>query len=145
MHSRLIKWQLISAVSCTALPFLLHALDVEAPLSTRLKDPKRSPVLYRRLEVLKAAMKKYRVQYERVNWIMSAIDDVVNLVHRGLSSIYGGFQNPSKSGDSPIPLVDLRSALTLDVAFSKDWLREESGFHSQFPGLGRSDLAPRKG
>lgn len=152
MCCRLINRLPITAISCTALPLLLHSLNVETSSSASLKLSKESLVVHHRLGVLRAAMETYQLQYEGVDWISGAINHVVNLARCGLifdkesSRDQQNRQTPPYQ-ENPVRMPPLkpgrylRLAFTLDVAFSKGRLPEDDGFHNRIPEFGRSDMA----
>ncbi|KAB5549975.1 cutinase transcription factor 1 beta [Coniochaeta sp. 2T2.1] len=81
---KLARWLPISAVACTALPLVLHILDVKLssprPGTTNTEDQNnRSALKQHRLNVLIEAMKTYQPQYDGVDWVSETIRHIVNL------------------------------------------------------------------
>lgn len=82
---RLARWLPISAVACTALPLVLHILDV------KLSSPRpgsndasgdaysQSSLKQHRLNILIEAMKTYQPQYDGVDWISETTRHIINL------------------------------------------------------------------
>ena len=81
---RLARWLPISAVACTALPLVLHILDVKLspprPGTTSTDGQNsQSALKQHRLNVLIEAMKTYQPQYDGVDWVSETIRHIVNL------------------------------------------------------------------
>ncbi|KAF5021355.1 hypothetical protein F66182_6600 [Fusarium sp. NRRL 66182] len=139
IHLSLVRWLPITAVSCTALPLLLHLLGVEGiPMSNERASASQSDLMRHRLDVLKKAMETYQLQYEGVSWITDAINHIMGLARSGsmLSIAKPEIGQSEGSGivDNWIgvltfqPVWYSRLALTIDVAFSKGRLPEPRVF-----------------
>ena len=88
---RLARWLPISAVACTALPLVLHILDVKLSLpragggdggdgTNGDSDAySRSALKQHRLNILIEAMKTYQPQYDGVDWVSETTRHIVNL------------------------------------------------------------------
>jgi len=100
LRLRLARWLPISAISCTALPLLLHILDVEILSSSQSTHSHNANFNKHRLEVLRKAMETYEFQYEGTNWINGAIKRIV-----GLKSVAPALDPPKADGS-----CQLRSA-----------------------------------
>jgi hypothetical protein len=146
-RSRLIEWLPVTAVSCTALPLLLHTLGTD-PSSTRyVKDSVYSNLIKDRVQVLQTAMETYKFQYEGVNWIIDMINRVVSLsravsISPAGASIIGPNEQSSIDGDGHRmgklifqPSWYLRLAFAVDVALSKGRLPEDDSFSRSFQEL----------
>lgn len=79
LRLRLARWLPISAVSCTALPLLLHILDVEILPPSQPKNSTNCDLNKHRLGILRKAMETYEIQYEGTNWISGVIEHIVDL------------------------------------------------------------------
>jgi hypothetical protein len=154
---RLARWLPISAVACTALPLVLHILDV------KLSSPRRgshdnangdsynqSALKQHRLNILIEAMKTYQPQYDGVDWVSETIRHVVNLAQLDSTTSEtdsAGNSNGNTEGNgngvacdwtdilTSHPSLYLRLALTMDLSLSKDRLPEEGDFPTSLRGL----------
>ncbi|KAM5346048.1 hypothetical protein ACJ41O_009053 [Fusarium nematophilum] len=139
IHLSLVRWLPITAVSCTALPLLLHLLGVEKLSSSKAAaDSSHSKLMRHRLGILRKAMETYQLQYEGVDWITDAISHIISLARAG--SIPSteqpriGQSQSSTSVDDWVgvltfqPVWYLRLAFTIDVAFGKGRLPEAQVF-----------------
>ncbi|KAL2755720.1 hypothetical protein ACRALDRAFT_1082152 [Sodiomyces alcalophilus JCM 7366] len=152
---RLARWLPISAVACTALPLVLHILDVKlsAPSTPFSKqspsssgDPNTSSaVKQNRLNILIEAMKTYQPQYDGVDQVSETIRHIVNLAQLDL---------PPTAPTRPIsdwtdilasqPSSYLRLALTMDLSLSKGRLPEDRDFPASLRGLFTGGFNPLK-
>lgn len=146
-RSRLIEWLPVTAVSCTALPLLLHILGADPSSSRYVKDSVYSNLIKDRVQVLRKAMEMYKFQYEGVNWIIDVINRVVSL-SRTVSisptgpSIIGPNEQSSVDGDGHRmgklifqPSWYLRLAFAVDIALSNGRLPEDESFSRSFQEL----------
>ncbi|KAM0335495.1 hypothetical protein ACHAQA_000543 [Verticillium albo-atrum] len=148
IHLRLARWLPISAVACTALPLVLHILDVKlsssaqrASGSSQLDPNTQSALKQHRLNILIEAMKTYQPQYDGVDWVSDTIRHIVNLAE--LDPPKDGANAPA--GGAAIsdwtdilasqPSSYLRLALTMDLALSKGRLPEDADFPVSLRGL----------
>lgn len=145
-RSRLIELLPVTAVSCTALPLLLHILGTDPSSSNYVKDPIYSKVIKDRLQVLRTAMETYQSQYEGVNWIIEVINRVVSLSRTGsISPVGASIICPNEQGATDgearmgklifQPSWYLRLAFAVDVALSKGRLPEDASFSRSFQEL----------
>ncbi|OIW26083.1 hypothetical protein CONLIGDRAFT_517472 [Coniochaeta ligniaria NRRL 30616] len=160
---RLARWLPISAVACTALPLVLHILDVKLssprPGTTNTDGQNSQAALKQhRLNVLIEAMKTYQPQYDGVDWVSETIRHIVNLAQLdGVQPNASQGVNPpnndnnnndtsdNSNGNAKIqdwtdiltshPSLYLRLALTMDLSLSKDRLPEEGDFPASLRGL----------
>jgi hypothetical protein len=161
---RLARWLPISAVACTALPLVLHILDVKLstprPGTTNTEGQNsQSALKQHRLNVLIEAMKTYQPQYDGVDWVSETIRHIINLAQLdGVQPNATEGSNPSNGATSPSangnnnnsnsnkiqdwtdiltshPSLYLRLALTMDLSLSKDRLPEEGDFPASLRGL----------
>ncbi|KAB5578351.1 fungal-specific transcription factor [Coniochaeta sp. 2T2.1] len=105
---KLARWLPISAVACTALPLVLHILDVKLssprPGTTNTEDQNNQSALKQhRLNVLIEAMKTYQPQYDGVDWVSETIRHIVNLaqldgVQPNATTAEGGGSNHATNG-----------------------------------------------
>ncbi|KAJ3562680.1 hypothetical protein NPX13_g8475 [Xylaria arbuscula] len=108
IQRRLARWLPIMAISCTAMPLVLHIIDVKLlsqnKQSRMTPDEKRRTVLkQQRLNVLIEAMKTYQPQYDGVDYISETIRHIVNLAQidppsnqaNAPSSITTSLENPT--------------------------------------------------
>ncbi|KAI1267608.1 hypothetical protein F5Y18DRAFT_306748 [Xylariaceae sp. FL1019] len=152
----------ISAVACTALPLVLHILDVK--LSTHNKsngttaDNKSQIALKQsRLNILIEAMKTYQPQYDGVDYISETIRHIINLsqldhptakspptTHDPTNLSIGTQPTISDWADmlASQPGYYLRLAMTMDISISKGRLAEESDFPVGLRGLFSTGLSP---
>ncbi|KAM0276846.1 hypothetical protein ACHAQH_006322 [Verticillium albo-atrum] len=148
IHLRLARWLPISAVACTALPLVLHILDVKLSSSAQWSsgsstiDPNtQSALKQHRLNILIEAMKTYQPQYDGVDLVSETIRHIVNLAQ--LDPPADGANN--QAGGAAIsdwtdilasqPSSYLRLALTMDLALSKGRLPEDGDFPVSLRGL----------
>jgi hypothetical protein len=145
-RSRLIEWLPVTAVSCTALPFLLHILGTDPSSSKYVKESIYSNLIKDRLQVLRTAMETYQFQYEGVNWIIEVINRVVSLsrtasISPAGASILGPNEQSSTDGEGWMgklifqPSWYLRLAFAVDVALSKGQLPGDESFSRSFHEL----------
>ncbi|KPM44101.1 hypothetical protein AK830_g2484 [Neonectria ditissima] len=142
VHLRLANWLPMTAVSCIALPLVLHILDVEILSSTATADSGRSKLMKHRLGILRKAMETYQLQYEGVDWICGAINRIINLARAGSKrsaeqSKFRRSQAPTNVNDCTgvltfQPVWYLRLAFSIDVAFGKGRLPEDGVFLRSF-------------
>lgn len=145
-YFRLIKWLPVTAVSCTALPLLLHVLGAEISSSIYGGDSNHVNTMKHRLHILQKAMETYQFQYEGIDWISEAINRVVNLARTGSGSPTGA-SRIGVNRRSPVkgegwlgalmfqPGWYLRLAFTVDLALSKGRLPEDENFSRSFREL----------
>ncbi|KAG7040727.1 fungal specific transcription factor domain-containing protein [Colletotrichum scovillei] len=148
LASQLIKRLPVTAISCTALPLLLHFLDVEmSSAAADNENPQRLELMKYRLKILKSAMEVYRFQYEGVEWVSDAINQVVKLAQVGaMTDAEPSMLQRSRPGSIGVsgsiealnfqPRWYLRIAFTIDVAFSKGRLPDDAQFLRSFSGFG---------
>ncbi|KAI5922043.1 fungal-specific transcription factor domain-containing protein [Camillea tinctor] len=147
---RLARWLPISAVACTALPLVLHIIDVKLSWHNKNNggsdDPNGSTALKQhRLNILIEAMKTYQPQYDGVDYISETIRHIINVAQLDPpsdSDIHSQNRNniqPAISGWSDIlasqPGAYLRLAMTMDLSLSKGRLVQESDFPISLRGL----------
>ncbi|KAF6811795.1 fungal specific transcription factor domain-containing protein [Colletotrichum sojae] len=152
IHLRLARWLPISAVACTALPLVLHILDVKLSASSRSFDPNtQSALKQHRLNILIEAMKTYQPQYDGVDWVSETIRHIVNLAQ--LDPPAGEAANPAEGGPVIADWTDilasqpssyLRLALTMDLSLSKGRLPEDGDFPVSLRGLFTGGFNPLK-
>ncbi|KAI1136084.1 fungal-specific transcription factor domain-containing protein [Hypoxylon sp. FL0543] len=154
---RLVRWLPISAVACTALPLVLHIIDVK--LSSQNKNKSSSTNLdpnqaakQQRLNILIEVMKTYQPQYDGVDYISETIRHIINISRLDTPASNGGFPSFCADGkQSQIsdwtdilasqPGYYLRLAMTMDLCFSKGRLAEESDFPANLRGLFAADFS----
>jgi hypothetical protein len=124
-YRRLIKWLPVTAVSCTALPLLLHILGLEVSSSLHVDTANQSKLITQRLKVLQMAMEMYQLQYEGVDWISETINRVVTMARAGTTSISRALETssiPQYSGrrEGRVPMLTFQPAWYLIMAFSID-------------------------
>ncbi|GJC84405.1 cutinase transcription factor 1 beta [Colletotrichum liriopes] len=152
IHLRLARWLPISAVACTALPLVLHILDVKLSASSRSFDPNtQSALKQHRLNILIEAMKTYQPQYDGVDWVSETIRHIVNLAQ--IDSPPPG-ETSGSEGSAVIadwtdilasqPSSYLRLALTMDLSLSKGRLPEDGDFPVSLRGLFTGGFNPLK-
>ncbi|XXH02568.1 hypothetical protein Hte_008945 [Hypoxylon texense] len=155
---RLARWLPISAVACTALPLVLHIIDVKLSSQNKNKngpagaDPHLAAKQHR-LNILIEAMKTYQPQYDGVDYISETIRHIINLAQLdapassgiGFSSLLNDGKQPSIADWTDIlasqPGYYLRLAMTMDLCFSKGRLVEESDFPANLRGLFAADFS----
>ncbi|KAL4808372.1 fungal-specific transcription factor domain-containing protein [Aspergillus unguis] len=142
-YLQLVKWLPVTAVSCTALPLLLHVLGTEISPSTHMQDSNHTKLMQYRLRILQKAMETYQIQYEGVCWISMAIDHAATLFRAS----HPAPQVPTGQGrgrkDHMLvfqPGWYLRLAFAVDMALGKGRLLEgdtlAGRFHEQIlPGM----------
>ncbi|OHE99847.1 fungal specific transcription factor domain-containing protein [Colletotrichum orchidophilum] len=153
IHLRLARWLPISAVACTALPLVLHILDVKLSASSRSFDPNtQSALKQHRLNILIEAMKTYQPQYDGVDWVSETIRHIVNLAQID-SPARGETANATPGGAVIADWTDilasqpssyLRLALTMDLSLSKGRLPEDGDFPVSLQGLFTGGFNPLK-
>lgn len=144
------RWLPSSAVACTATPLVLHILDVKlsslGPSSQSAESGLRVLQKHRRLKVLIDAMKTYHPQYDGVDFVVSAVRHIVDLVQlEGMQPVIGrATRNSFEWTDilSLNPNLYLRLALTIDLSLSKDRLAQELDFPPNLRGLFAGKLSP---
>lgn len=152
---RLARWLPISAVACTALPLVLHILDVKLSSPNgpgNSFDPNaQSALKQHRLNILIEAMKTYQPQYDGVDWVSETIRHIINLAQ--LDDGNNGRKNGNDNGGgisdwtdilSSHPSAYLRLALTMDLSLSKNRLPEEGDFPASLRGLFTGGFSPIK-
>ncbi|KAI1489775.1 fungal-specific transcription factor domain-containing protein [Biscogniauxia mediterranea] len=157
---RLARWLPISAVACTALPLVLHIIDVKLSWHNKnnggSEDPNGSTALKQhRLNILIEAMKTYQPQYDGVDYISETIRHIINLAqldppsNPDAASTHSQGRNgvqPSISGWTDIlasqPGTYLRLAMTMDLSLSKGRLAQESDFPISLRGLFSAGFSP---
>ncbi|KAI1342803.1 fungal-specific transcription factor domain-containing protein [Xylariaceae sp. FL0016] len=163
---RLARWLPISAVASTALPLVLHIIDVK--LSSHHNSLKGQQALKQhRLNILIEAMKTYQPQYDGVDYISETIRHIINLAQldppsnadllplqhegghgHGHGSGGGGglHQQPAIADWTDIlasqPGCYLRLAMTMDISLSKGRLARESDFPVKLRGLFAAGFSP---
>ncbi|KAI0804418.1 hypothetical protein GGR55DRAFT_691011 [Xylaria sp. FL0064] len=165
IQRRLARWLPISAISCTAMPLVLHIIDVKLlsqnKNSRATPDEKRRTALkQQRLNVLIEAMKTYQPQYDGVDYISETIRHIVNLAQidppnnsaNSPSSITVSPQDPTNSMQPIIsdwtdilasnPGSYLRLSMTMDISISKGRLAKETDFPVKLRGLFAHGLSP---
>ncbi|KAI0837193.1 fungal-specific transcription factor domain-containing protein [Hypoxylon sp. FL0890] len=153
----LVRWLPISAVSCTALPLVLHIIDVKLSSQNKNKsssassDPHQA-AKQQRLNILIEAMKTYQPQYDGVDYISETIRHIINISRLDAPANTRGFPSFCSDGkESAIsdwtdilasqPGYYLRLAMTMDLCFSKGRLAEESDFPANLRGLFAADFS----
>ena len=144
------RWLPSSAVACTATPLVLHILDVKlsslGPSVQSSDSGSQALQKHRRLKVLIDAMKTYHPQYDGVDFVVSAVRHIVDLVQlEGMPpAIEGATRNSFEWTDilSLNPILYLRLALTIDLSLSKDRLAQELDFPPNLRGLFAGKLSP---
>ncbi|CAM1502789.1 Fc.00g075650.m01.CDS01 [Cosmosporella sp. VM-42] len=151
-HLKLDRWLPSSAVACTAIPLVLHILDVKlsslGPATQPLEPGSRIMQKHDRLKVLVDAMKTYHPQYDGVDFVVSAVRHIVDLVQlEGLQPAIGPATKDSFEWTDILslnPSLYLRLALTIDLSLSKDRLAQEKDFPPSLRGMFGGDLSPIK-
>ncbi|KAI1209186.1 uncharacterized protein F4807DRAFT_427495 [Annulohypoxylon truncatum] len=158
IQRRLARFLPISAVACTALPLVLHIIDVKLSSLNKNKSnsPSSDPIMaakQHRLNILIEAMKTYQPQYDGVDYISETIRHIINIAHLdtptnaglGLASLYSDGKQPTISDWTDIlasqPGYYLRLAMTMDLCFSKGRLVEETDFPASLRGLFAADFS----
>ncbi|KAI1425756.1 hypothetical protein F5Y12DRAFT_344888 [Xylaria sp. FL1777] len=165
IQRRLARWLPISAISCTAMPLVLHIIDVKLLSQNRQRtatpDEKRRTLLkQQRLNILIEAMKTYQPQYDGVDYISETIRHIVNLAQidppsnsaTASSSIVA---SPQDTPNSMQPIISdwtdilashpnsyLRLSMTMDISISKGRLATETDFPVKLRGLFAHGFSP---
>ncbi|KAI5864845.1 fungal-specific transcription factor domain-containing protein [Durotheca rogersii] len=158
LQLRLARWLPISAVACTALPLVLHIIDVKLSSQNNHTNCSAEPdpqlaAKQHRLNILIEAMKTYQPQYDGVDYISETIRHIINLAQldapantgAGIPS-FGNNGKQSRISDwtdilASQPGYYLRLAMTMDLCFSKGRLVEESDFPANLRGLFAADFS----
>ncbi|KAK8072040.1 hypothetical protein PG996_005388 [Apiospora saccharicola] len=137
---KLARWLPISAVPCTALPLVLHIIDVKLSSFHRSQPSPEELVKQNRLGVLVEAMKLYTPQYDGCDYVSETIRHIMTLAQLDTPTPL-----PATSTTSTIsnwtdilasqPGCYLRLAMTMDLSFAKGRLPEESDFPASLRGL----------
>ncbi|KAK8009009.1 hypothetical protein PG991_011560 [Apiospora marii] len=137
---KLARWLPISAVPCTALPLVLHIIDVKLSSFHRTQPSPDEVVKQNRLGVLVEAMKLYTPQYDGCDYVSETIRHIMTLAQLDTPTPL-----PATSTTSTIsnwtdilasqPGCYLRLAMTMDLSFAKGRLPEESDFPASLRGL----------
>ncbi|KAF2970947.1 hypothetical protein GQX73_g2581 [Xylaria multiplex] len=166
IQRRLARWLPISAISCTAMPLVLHIIDVKL-LSQNKRvgatpdERRRTALKQQRLNVLIEAMKTYQPQYDGVDYISETIRHIVNLAQIDPPT------NPASTAPSSITVVPqdsatsmqpiisdwtdilasnpgsyLRLSMTMDISISKGRLAKETDFPVKLRGLFAHGFSP---
>ncbi|KAI1077410.1 fungal-specific transcription factor domain-containing protein [Whalleya microplaca] len=157
---RLARFLPISAVACTALPLVLHIIDVK--LSSQKKanggstgSDMQLALKQNRLNTLIQAMKTYQPQYDGVDYISETIRHIINLAQLDPPTDTNSTINSSSFG-SPInqasisswsdilalhPGYYLRLAMTMDLSLSKGRLAEDTDFPASLRVLFATDFS----
>ncbi|GAP85371.2 putative fungal specific transcription factor domain-containing protein [Rosellinia necatrix] len=166
IHRRLARWLPISAMACTALPLVLHIIDVKLLSQNKRSratpdETRRMALKQQRLNVLIEAMKAYQPQYDSVDYISETIRHIVNLAQidppgstPSTTSSIAALARDSSSNDMPPIISDwtdilacnpgfyLRLAMTIDISISKGRLAKESDFPLKLRGLFAHGFSP---
>ncbi|KAI1153153.1 hypothetical protein F4825DRAFT_474930 [Nemania diffusa] len=161
IQRRLARWLPISAISCTAMPLVLHIIDVK--LSSQNKrsgatpdERRRTALKQQRLNVLIEAMKTYQPQYDGVDYISETIRHIVNLAQIDPPSNSPSITaSPQDAADGMQPIISdwtdilasnpgsyLRLSMTMDISISKGRLAKETDFPVKLRGLFAHGLSP---
>ncbi|KAI1177379.1 hypothetical protein F4777DRAFT_214880 [Nemania sp. FL0916] len=171
IQRRLARWLPITAISCTAMPLVLHIIDVK--LSSQNKriratpeEQRRTALKQQRLNVLIEAMKTYQPQYDGVDYISETIRHIVNLAQidppsnvpnsSGASAVVAASSSDNNSVNGGIkPIISdwtdilasnpgsyLLLSLTMDISMSKGRLAKETDFPVKLRGLFAQGLSP---
>ncbi|KAH9903732.1 hypothetical protein F4778DRAFT_735304 [Xylariomycetidae sp. FL2044] len=152
---RLARWLPISAVASTALPLVLHIIDMKLSSHNKQNSSSAGPTSkavakQHRLDILIEAMKTYQPQYDGVDYVSETIRHIINLAQldppadsttnpASLLSTRGNSSHSSISDWTDIlasqPGCYLRLAMTMDLSLSKGRLPEESDFPESLRGL----------
>ncbi|KAK9777243.1 putative Zn(2)-C6 fungal-type domain-containing protein [Seiridium cardinale] len=138
---RLARWLPIPAVACTALPLVLHIIDVKLSTynknTTSVISSSQQAVKQHRLNILIEAMKTYQPQYDGVDYVSETIRHIVTLAQLDTPAP-PAVSNPIKDWQDILasqPGCYLRLAMTMDLSLSKGRLPEESDFPASLRGL----------
>lgn len=142
------RWLPVSAIGCTALPLLLHILDLKlAPpveyvttSSHVLSDPKKH-----QLNALIEIMKTYQSQYDGVDWITDIVRHIINFAQLDEQ----GFRSQTSGVDwtdilACQPGTYLRLTLALDLSLRKGRLAQDWDFPVSLRGLFATNASPLK-
>ncbi|KAH8682212.1 hypothetical protein BX600DRAFT_492282 [Xylariales sp. PMI_506] len=141
---RLARWLPISAVASTALPLVLHIIDVKLSSFNQsqgslgvIPNPQEA-LKQHRLNILIEAMKTYEPQYDGVDYVSETIRHIVTLAQ--LDTPAPPSSTPSIISDwqdilASQPGCYLRLAMTMDLSLSKGRLPEEADFPASLRGL----------
>ncbi|KAI1827490.1 hypothetical protein F4861DRAFT_366671 [Xylaria intraflava] len=163
IQRRLARWLPISALSFTAMPLVLHIIDVK--LSSHNKrsratpdEKRRTALKQHRLNVLIEAMKTYQPQYDPVDYISETIRHIVNLAQvdpqsSSISSITSAAaEDPTNSMQTTIsdwtdilasnPSSYLRLSMTMDISISRGRLAKETDFPAKIRDVFAHGLDP---
>ncbi|KAI0446444.1 hypothetical protein F4803DRAFT_559385 [Xylaria telfairii] len=160
IQRRLARWLPISAIACTAMPLVLHIIDVKLSsqnkrIGTTPDEKRRTVVKQQRLNVLIEAMKTYQPQYDGVDYISETIRHIVNLAQIDPPTNTNTPNNtssmmmiPQDSASSMQPIISdwtdilashpnsyLRLSMTMDISISKGRLARETDFPVKLQGL----------
>ncbi|KAJ2893738.1 Cutinase transcription factor 1 beta [Zalerion maritima] len=157
---KLARWLPVSAVACTALPLVLHIMDVKLSgpalpgTGGASDDPfdrnnSQTALKQHRLNILIEAMKTYHPQYDGVEWVSQTIRHILSLAQldsarSGQLSIGSGGGGISDWTDilASHPSFYLRLALTMDLSLSKGRLPEDCDFPVGLRGLFDGGINP---
>ncbi|KAI0008714.1 fungal-specific transcription factor domain-containing protein [Xylariaceae sp. FL0662B] len=157
---RLARFLPVSAVACTALPLVLHIIDVKLSSQNRGKgnsagSDMQLALKQHRLNILIQAMKTYQPQYDGVDYISETIRHIINLAQLdpptdtnniNSSPFSSPINQASISSWSDIlasqPGYYLRLAMTMDLSLSKGRLADESDFPASLRVLFSADFSP---
>ncbi|KAK6194045.1 hypothetical protein LQW54_011847 [Pestalotiopsis sp. IQ-011] len=138
---RLARWLPISAVACTALPLVLHIIDVKLSSYNKNNAPfgsnPQEVVKQHRLNILIEAMKTYQPQYDGVDYVSETIRHIVTLAQLDTPAAPSSANHINDWQDilASQPGSYLRLAMTMDLSLSKGRLPEESDFPASLRGL----------
>ncbi|KAI0539743.1 hypothetical protein GGR58DRAFT_463252 [Xylaria digitata] len=166
IQRRLARWLPISAISCTAMPLVLHIIDVKL-LSQNKRvgatpdERRRTALKQQRLNVLIEAMKTYQPQYDGVDYISETIRHIVNLAQIDPPNNSATAPSssitvvPQDSATSMQPIISdwtdilasnpgsyLRLSMTMDISISKGRLAKETDFPVKLRGLFAHGFSP---
>ncbi|KAH6651705.1 hypothetical protein BKA67DRAFT_679981 [Truncatella angustata] len=141
IQMRLARWLPIPAVACTALPLVLHIIDVKLSTynkstSSAITTPQQA-VKQHRLNILIEAMKTYQPQYDGVDYVSETIRHIVTLAQLDTPAP-PSVTNPINDWQDILasqPGCYLRLAMTMDLSLSKGRLPEEADFPASLRGL----------
>ncbi|KAI1855664.1 hypothetical protein JX265_006067 [Neoarthrinium moseri] len=139
---KLARWLPISAVASTALPLVLHIIDVKLSTynknNTSVISRPQDAVKQHRLNILIEAMKTYQPQYDGVDYVSETIRHIVTLAQLDTPAPPSSTSNNITDWQdilSSQPGCYLRLAMTMDLSLSKGRLPEESDFPASLRGL----------
>ncbi|KAI0409888.1 hypothetical protein F4802DRAFT_542484 [Xylaria palmicola] len=172
IQRRLARWLPISAISCTAMPLVLHIIDVKLSYQNKRRgatpdERRRTALKQQRLNVLIEAMKTYQPQYDGVDYISETIRHIVNLAQidppnngppgatAAASSMAALAQDYAAGDDDVRPVISdwtdilashpgsyLRLSMTMDISISKGRLARETDFPVKLRGLFAHGFSP---